>query len=85
LGYSAWSALLYSAVSDAFPAKGVAAGAAVGGLAALIGGMAGPPLLGVVAEARGYPTVFVVAGATAAVGAAIVLLLAWFGAAKQTA
>jgi len=78
IGYAGWSALLYSAVADAFPARGVAVGAALGALMASIGGMAGPAVFaGMIAEVSGYGAVFAAAGATAVVGVAGVLLLAW--------
>jgi MFS family permease len=77
IAYSGWAVLLYSAVADAFPARGVVVGAAIGGLLLLIGGMVSPMVLSMIADTHGYGMPFVVAGTAAVVGVAGVLLLAW--------
>jgi hypothetical protein len=77
MAYMGWETLLYSAIADALPARGVAIGAAIGVLAASLGGwlvsLAAGRLLSNGADQLLLPEV----AATAAIALLVVALLAW--------
>jgi hypothetical protein len=77
IAYFGWSALLYWAVADTLPARGVVVGAAIGGLMLALSGTGASPAFAWIVETQGYGVLFLAVGGVAAVGVAGVLLLAW--------
>jgi len=77
LGYQGWSTLLYSAVADTLPARGVVIGAALGALMVNLSGMLSPMAFGHMIQTSGYDPVFRALGVAAVVALVGVGLLAW--------
>jgi len=75
--YQGWSTLLYSAVAETLPARGVAIGAAIGALMGSLSGLLSPVAFGYMIQASGYGLVFGVLAAAAAAALLVVALLAW--------
>jgi MFS family permease len=73
----AWAVLLYAAVADALPARGVAIGAAVGGFVSVLSSAAAMPLLASGMGAFGTTVAFGAAAAAAGIGVLVAVLLAW--------
>ncbi len=78
IGYQGWSTLLYSAVADTLPARGVAIGAALGAFMVNLSGTLWPVAFGRMIQTSGYDLVFRVLFAAAVVALVGVGLLAWF-------
>ncbi len=76
--FQAWSTLLYAAVADTLPMRGVSVGAAAGTIILAEAGLLATPWLGAMMTAGGPEAVFVVATGLAAAGLACVAVLAWF-------
>ena len=77
LAYAGWSTLLYSAVAETLPARGVAIGAAIGALMASLSGMLVPVAWGRLVSAEGDQQFSLGVAATAALALLVVALLAW--------
>ena len=77
LAYAGWSTLLYSAVAETLPARGVAIGAAIGALMASLSGMLVPVAWGRLVSAEGDQLFSLGVAATAALALLVVALLAW--------
>ena len=77
MAYQGWATLLYSAIADTLPSRGVAAGAAFGALALHLSSLVSPAIFGQVIQRNGYSLVFLMITATAALSLLIVGLLAW--------
>jgi sugar phosphate permease len=75
--YQGWATLLYSAVADTFPARGVAVAAAFGALVLGLSGIASPIAIGQMISSSGYQPVLVMVAASALVALLAVGLLAW--------
>jgi hypothetical protein len=75
--FQALSTVLYAAVADLLPARGVAIGAAIGALLSASVRMGFPLVLGPFMNEFGYRSAFGVFGAAAAAGVLCVSLLAW--------
>ncbi|MFZ0964353.1 MAG: hypothetical protein WAO35_26100, partial [Terriglobia bacterium] len=82
--YQGWSTLLYTAVADTLPARGVGIGAAIGALMAALVMMLSNPLLGKLTSDYGFGVAFGVSAALAAAGLLCVGLLAWLVRPKLT-
>jgi MFS family permease len=83
LAYFGWATLLYWAVADNLPQRGVAIGAGLAALMATVGSLAANAIPQTLGARYGYPALFVLAGVVAAMGAAAVLVLAWFSRDEQ--
>jgi MFS family permease len=77
LAYAGWSTLLYSAVAETLPARGVAIGAAIGALMASLSAMLVPMAWGRLVAAEGDQLFSLGVAATAALALLVVALLAW--------
>jgi sugar phosphate permease len=76
--YQGWYTLLYSAVADTLPARGVAVAAAIGALSLGLSGIATPAVFGqLINGAGGFQPVFPMLAATALGGLLSAGLLAW--------
>lgn len=76
--FQGWSTLLYSAVADTLPARGVAVAAAFGALMLDFSGMVSPLAFGqMIQRSGGFQPVFLTVAATALVALLGVALLAW--------
>jgi ACS family hexuronate transporter-like MFS transporter len=76
--YQGWSTLLYSAVADTLPARGVAIVTAIGALMVSLSGMLSPVAFGSMIQTSGYDLVFRILAAGAAGALLWVGFLAWF-------
>jgi MFS family permease len=77
VAYQGWSTLLYSAVADTLPARGVAVGAAMGALMASVSGMLVPLAWGRLSTAGGDQAISLGVAGSAACALLVVALLAW--------
>jgi ACS family hexuronate transporter-like MFS transporter len=78
VGYFGVTTLLYTAVADTLPSRGVAIAMAVGGLAMTPSYMLLPPASGYVIEQLGYGPLFLIGGGVGALAWLVVSLPAWF-------
>jgi sugar phosphate permease len=77
-GYQGWSILLYWAVADTLPARGVAIATAIGALFLGFSGVVSAPVFGLmITRAGGYQAVLVMLAASASIALLAVGLLAW--------
>jgi ACS family hexuronate transporter-like MFS transporter len=82
--FQGWSTLLYAAVADTLPARGVGIGVAIGAFMAALVLMLMPPVLGSLTSEYGAGFGFGVSAALAAAGLLCVGLLAWLVRPKPT-
>jgi len=79
VAYHGFAVLLYWAVADTLPARGVAVGAAIGALVTAVNSLVAPSVFGYFAySSAGYPLLFAALALSGAMAALIVGLLAWF-------
>jgi len=75
--YYGMSTLLYSAVADTLPARGVCIAAASGALVLNMSGMISPLIFGRMIDSGGYQPAFLMVAACASVALLAVGLLSW--------
>jgi predicted MFS family arabinose efflux permease len=75
--YLGWSVLLYTAVADTMPERGVAVGAAIGGFFANLSAVTAPVIIANSARSGNYQSALTVLAILAAIGALTVGILSW--------